>query len=334
MSAHVLPAPGEVARPAGRIGPVRSALGRLPRWTLICVAVLGTFLALGILGDALGGGPGGPTSSSYATGAQGLAAWAELLSDTGHPVERLRTSLATAPLDPADTLVVLDPEALLHSEGQRLLAFVRAGGRLVFGGVEPRIALLALFTSSPEWSDTSPAGARPAKGAGATTSDVREVRTAGEGQWVSFAGYHAPFHNRDGGAPLLEREIGRGAIELLADASPLQNRLLATADNAQLGLNLAGARGRTVVFVESVHGYGESLGLRALPTRWWLAFAGLTLAGLLWIIGRRRLGPPERAVTDEPPPRSDYTAAIALLLRRTGDEQEIAAALTRLDDRR
>jgi hypothetical protein len=306
----------------------------LPRWTLICLAVLATFLALGLLGDALGGGPGGPASSSYATGGQGLAAWAELLGDTGHPVERLRTSLATAALDPADTLVVLDPEALLHSEGQRLLAFVRAGGRLVFGGGEPRIALLALFTTSPEWSSSSPTVELPAKDGGATTSDVHEVRTAGEGEWVSFAGYRAPFHNSDGGAPLLERELGRGTIELMADASPLQNRLLASADNAQLALNLAGATGRAVVFVESVHGYGASLGLRALPTRWWVAFAGLTLAGLLWIIGRRRLGPPERAATDEPPPRSDYTAAIALLLRRTGDEQEIAAALTRLDDRR
>jgi hypothetical protein len=301
---------------------------------LICLAVLATFLALGLLGDALGGGPGGPTSSSYATGAQGLAAWAELLSDTGHPVERLRTSLETAPLDPAVTLVVLDPEALLHSEGRRLLVFVRAGGRLVLGGVEPQTALLALFTSSPKWSETAPTREVPANGAGAAALDVSEVRSSGEGRWVSFDGYHAPFHDSAGGALVLERQIGRGTIELLADASPLQNRLLASADNAQLGLNLAGANGRTVVFVESVHGYGENIGLRALPTRWWLAFAGLTLAGLLWILARRRLGPPERAVADGPPPRGDYTDAIARLLRRTRDESEIAAALARLEDRR
>jgi hypothetical protein len=317
--------------------PVRRELSgyrRTPRWILACVGVSGLFLALAGLGDALGGGPGGPTSSSYATGAKGLAAWAELLSHTGHPVERLRASLDTAVLSPDDTVVILDPEAVLHSQGRRLLTFVHAGGRLIFGGDEPQGSLPALFPTSPEWIEASPLRETPARGDRATTRNVSEVRSAGEGQWASYAGYQAPLRSAGGVGLLLERSLGRGRIELLADASPLQNRLLASAGNAQFALNLAGASGRTVVFVESVHGYGDSSGLRAVPASWWLMFAGLTLAGLLWILGRRRLGPAEPAVAIEPPPRSDYTDALTLLLRRTRDDDGIAAALTQLRDGR
>lgn len=124
-------------------------------------------------------------------------------------------------------------------------------------------------------------------------------------------------------------------FEPLADASPVQNRLLAAADNAQLALNLVGERARPVVFVESVHGFGQSRGLAALPTRWRLAFALLALAGLLWVLARaRRLGPAEPAYVASQPPRAAYVEALALLLRRTRDPGKLAALLTRLRDRR
>jgi Domain of unknown function (DUF4350) len=305
-----------------------------PSWILLCVGMVGLFLALGLLGDALGGEPGGPVSSSYATNAQGLAAWAELLSRDGHSVRQLRTPLEKARLDPADTVVILDPEALLHSEGQRLLAFVRAGGRLVIGGGEPQGTLLALFASPPTWGPTAPRREIARTSAG-TTAGVGEVISAGEGAWSSTPGYNAPFGGADGSELLLERNLGRGRLELLADASPLQNRLLSSADNAQLALNLSGAGARPVVFVESVHGFGESRGLAALPSRWRLAFAALALAGLLWIVARgRRLGPAEQTGAARPPPRSAYAEAISLLLRRAGDPHELDAELTRLRDGR
>jgi hypothetical protein len=305
-----------------------------PSWILLCAGVVGLFLALGLLGDALGDEPGGPLSSSYATNAQGLAAWAELLSRHGHSVQQLRTPLAKARLDPADTLVILDPEALLHSEGLRLLAFVRAGGRLVIGGREPQGALLALLASPPTWSATAPERQLARTSAG-TTAGVAEVMSAGEGGWSSTLGYDAPLGGAGGSELLLERKLARGRLELLADASPLQNRLLASADNAQLALNLSGGGARPVVFVESVHGFGESRGLAALPSRWWLAFAGLALAGLLWIVARgRRLGPAEQTGAAQPPPRSAYAEAISLLLRRASDPGELDAELTRLRDGR
>jgi uncharacterized protein DUF4350 len=305
-------------------------------WIALCSGVLVVLIALGVLGEALGGGPQGPLSSSYATNAGGLAAYAELLGREGHPVTQLRTSLTRAQLDPASTVVVLDADALLSSEGRRLLDFVKAGGRLLIGGRAPQGTLPAVVSNMPAWTSAAGARERPAAGRARTLTGVTEVASAGEGGWSlgSDRGFRALLTDGSGSALLLERSYGRGELDLLADVSPLQNRLLASADNAQLALDLAGGPGRAVSFVESVHGFGEQRGLAALPARWWLALACLALAGLLWVLARaRRLGAPEPTPLNAPLPRSDYVEAIALLLRRTNEPQELASSVRRLRDR-
>jgi hypothetical protein len=321
---------GDHLRAPRRTG-ARSRMRTVPGWLLLAGAVLAVFLVLGLLGEALGGGPQGPVSSSYATNATGVAAWSELLRRSGHPVVQLRSSLERARLDPQSTVVLLDPDALLRSEALRLLAFVRGGGRLL--AAEPRLA--ALLPGAPNWDPHAVATReRPPSGGGHTLPGVGEVASASEGEWRGSGSYEAPLRSSAGGALLLVRPLGRGRLELLADASPLQNRLLAVADNAQLGAQLVGGGARRVVFVESVHGFGEARGLAALPARWRLAIAGLALAGLLWIVARgRRLGPPERTLA-EPPRRGAYVDALALILRRSGSPQELAAELTRLRDKR
>lgn len=306
-----------------------------PRW-LWPGALAAALLAVVLLVRALGGGtPQGPASSSYATDAEGLAAWAALLERNGHRVVQLRTPIAQSRLDPADTVVVLDPEALLHADGERLLAFVGAGGLLVAGGAAPQGSLPALLPEAPAWS--GPGVARrftPAPGA-AGLAGVREVQSAGAGEWTQQSGFSVALGSAGGGALLLERAYGRGRIELLADASPLQDRLLASADNALFGLDAAGTPGRTVFFAESVHGFGPARGLAAIPARWWLAFALLALAGALWALARgRRLGPAEPSDSPAPPPRSAYLDATALVLRRTHEPEQLARALTRLRDAR
>jgi hypothetical protein len=210
------------------------------------------------------------------------------------------------------------------------MAFVRAGGRLLCGGVEPRRTLPALLAYSPEWSAAGADRYTGDANEGDAARGVREVRTAGEGSWTSFAGYHAPVRAAGGGALLLQKLLGNGVLELLADGSPLQNRLLSSADNAQLALSVVGPRGRPVTFVESVHGYGASRGLAALPLGWRFALGGLLLAGLLWIAARaRRLGPAQPSLEVPPPARSAYAEAVALLLRRTSDETSITNKLER-----
>jgi Domain of unknown function (DUF4350) len=308
--------------------------GAAPGWALAGAAAVAVFLALALAGEVLGGEPTGPPSSSYATNGRGLAAWAELLNRAGYSVSPLRTPLARARLDPADTVVVLDPEALLPEEGAELLRFVRGGGRLVIGGSEAQSSIPALIPHPPPWSSSGSVRQLARAGGGTTVAGVSEVTSAGEGEWTASVGYRAPLRGTSTGSVLLERDVGRGRVELLADASPLQNRLLASADNAQLAINLAGGQARPVVFVESVHGFGDSRGFAALPGRWQLALALLALAGLLWVIARgRRLGPAEREGSTTPPPRAAYVDAMGLLLRRSGKPQELSAELRRLRDR-
>ena len=121
--------------------------------------------------------------------------------------------------------------------------------------------------------------------------------------------------------------LGRGRVVALADPSPLQNRLLATADNAGFGLAAAGD-GRTVVFAEGAHGYGEASGLGAIPGRWQAALVGLTLAALLGVVAAgRRLGPPEDAARPLPPARREYVDAVAVSLARTNRPAEALGPL-------
>jgi len=204
---------------------------------------------------------------------------------------------------------------------------VRAGGRLIYGSGANAGTVLALLRNPPH--HTSTADRRyESQGASSSVTGLGTVQSAGEGAWSTEDGFKAPLRSPDGQALLLERSLGRGTLVLLGDVSPLQNRLLAHAGNAQLALNLAGAPRRPVVFVESVHGYGESRGVAALPSGWKLALVGLALAGLIWIAARaRRLGPAEQPAPPGPPARSAYADALALLLARTGDTEGVREEL-------
>jgi hypothetical protein len=173
----------------------------------------------------------------------------------------------------------------------------------------------------------------------AETAGVERVRSAGDGGWTA-AKAALPVVGRPGDPALvLVSELGAGRVVLLADASPVQNRALARADNAALGLALAGPPGRPVAFLETVHGYGESRGLAALPASWRWALAGLTIAALVWLLARAwRLGPPEREARDLAPPRRAYVDALGATLARTRRPGEAvqpvrAAARRRLERR-
>ncbi len=141
-----------------------------------------------------------------------------------------------------------------------------------------------------------------------------------------------------GGALLLERAYGRGRIELLADASPLQNRLLASADNAQFGLDAGRqhAAARSCSSSPSTASATRAAWPRS-PARWWLAFALLALAGLLWVARPRRVAwgrrsPRIRRRRRRVPRyvRCDRAAAAA----HAPTPEQLARALTRLRDAR
>lgn len=310
MSAHtVVESP-----PAPEVRPAPPWSG----WALAAVGVLAAFLIAGLLAEGLAPAPGGPPSSSYATAPSGVAAWADLLGRSGHPVTQLRADLGRAALDPGSTLVVLGATGLQPSAARNLEAFVGAGGRLVIASGSPGRVRPALISGPAVAVRPSPRRFRALVSA-PETDGVRTVETAGAGAWRSGTGERV-LGAGPGAALLLVRPLGRGRVDLLADPSPVQNRLLAAGDNARFALDLAGPSGRPVVFAEALHGYGAATGIAALPMAFWLAFAGLCLAGGTWALARgRRLGPPEAPRAVGQPPRSAYVEALTGALARPRD---------------
>jgi hypothetical protein len=310
-------------------GPGAVAVGRAPSWkpwVAAALVVVGVFFVLGLIADAFAPAPEGPAGSSYATSSSGAAAWAELLARAGHPVTALRQPLESAELPPGSTLVVLGADAMSSAAGQNLNRFVRAGGRLVIGGGDPTATLPAVLARPPAWTSSGSIVVRRVTSL-PEVAGVSTVLTAGAGAWTSGPGTPALAGAR--GTALLVLGLGRGRIALLADAAPVENRLLASADNAQLALNLAGPPGTPVLFAEEIHGYGEATGLAAIPTRWWVVFGGLCLAWAAWALARgRRIGPAEKPGPEPVPPRSAYVDALARALVR-GRDRDAQAELVR-----
>jgi hypothetical protein len=298
----------------------------VPRWALIVAGVVAAFVVLALVLRS-DGQPHGPRSSSYATSAEGAAAYAALLERTGHRVRRLRAPLDEEAPGPASSVVALDPGTFASSELDALDRFVRAGGRLVVAGAGS--ARVAAAIGVDGLRDGDGGGRRAARLrpvlALPETAGVATVAGLGERTYPD-AGSALPFladrRGRTAGALFT---AGRGQLVLLADSSPLRNQRLAEADNALLGVRLAGAGGRPVAFVESVHGYAPVDGLAAIPGDWQAAIGLAALAACLWLLTRvRRLGPPERAARELPPPRVAYVDALAATLRRTRDADAAA----------
>ena len=298
----------------------------------IPAALLLVFAGAVVAIDRLAPEPGGPSGSSYATAPDGAAAYADLLSRAGHPVRRLRVPLAERPPDPGTTLVVLDPGHVAGSEARAIARFLDAGGRLVAGG-GPARWLAAALGSRPDWAPSQPG--RAAVGLPLPeTAGVEAVTFADGGRWARPRGA-LPLLATEAGTTVAVALRGRGRAILLADASPLHNRGLATDDAAALGLALAGGGRRPVAFLETVHGYGTETGVAALPARALWVIAGLMLAALAYLSSiARRLGPPEDEERALAPPRRRYVEAVARALGAGGDERGIAAAAARAARRR
>jgi hypothetical protein len=305
------------------------------RWRgpAIAAAVTVALIAIAVLLGAATPGPRGHESSSYATQPRGIAAWASLLERSGHPVSRLRTRLDDAELDRGATLVLLDPEGIADGEVGALNRFLQGGGSAVLGGAAAdqdwvREAVVGVPRLRDTGGDETAESLVPV----AQTRGVRTLAAAGDAAFAA-GGRLLPIVGGPRGALALAGGSGAGRVTVLADASPLQNRLLGRADNAAFALALAGGAGRPVVFSELQHGYGRT-GLAALPARWKVALVLAGLAGLALLVSRgRRLGPAEAPARELPPPRRAYVDALADTLGRTR-RPDAAAAPVRARARR
>jgi Domain of unknown function (DUF4350) len=266
----------------------------------------------------------GTPSSSYASAADGLAGYAELLIQAGHRVNRLRVTPAGASLDPGQTVVVLDPSVIVPDDVRALRSFVARGGRLIAGGRDPGAWLGELLSGAPSWSPQAPREWTPLLPV-PETAGVSSAVGDGTGAWNNPAATLPVLGQADESLVTVVK-LGAGRVVLLADSSPLQNHLLADADNAALGLALAGPAARPIAFEEAVHGYGERSGLAALPTRWKWALLGLLAAALVAVAARfRRLAPPRPPAPAPQPPRRAHVEALASALDRTGHPGQAAA---------
>jgi hypothetical protein len=267
------------------------------RWRIalgVVVVLVAANLALRFLGTLTGGTPGGPRSSSYATSHHGAAAYAELLGRAGHPVDQVRELPHQSAPTAVTTVFLLDPPGVKSADLEALRTFVRGGGRLVTAGLSPE-ALHELVSPAPTLVPGTPR----------VRVHGLEIQTDGAAAWRSRG-------------ILVTRHVGSGTIQLLADSSPLQNRLLGSADNAAFGLALAGPANRPAEFLESYHGYGTGSGLSALPLAWKLLLGGLGLAALVYAVARgRRFGPPEEEGRNLAPPRREYVDSLAAVVARS-----------------
>ena len=278
------------------------------------------------LDSAVGGSePEGKAGSSYATSEGGLAAYAQLLADYGHPVQRVRGDIASAELDPTATLIVTsgDGDAFLEPDDvDGIAGFVRRGGRAVLVELPAR-DLQSIAGVDPEVVD----GVRDYDEFAESLGPLRTVRTDATAAYDAASDL-APMARAGDRVLLGNTNANGGEALLLADGSPIENARIAEADNAAFGLALAGPADTPVVFAEGVHGYGEARGLGALPSRWKVALFAIGVAAIVFAWARaRRLGPPDQPTRTLPPARSVYVDAMATTLEHTADS---AAALAPL----
>lgn len=319
-------APTEVGPPdqaaTADVSPLARWWAGLSRAQRVVVGVLAAVVALNVglvaLRTAIGGGdPGGPVSSSLSTGSGGMEAFADLARQSGHPVVRLTETAAPGDVPAGATVVLADPETLEESEARLLLEATATGGRLVLAGSETAPLLQAGLGASLDVAREDPEELLVVVDtASDVTGGARSIAGDAGTRWVDLPA--VTVHVVDGSARpvVVSAPLGAGQVVALADADLLHNDNLARADNAALALGLAGGDGRTVVFVESVHGFSER-GLDAVPAAWRWTAAGLAMAFIagLWWAGSR-FGPPEPVSRALRPPRVDHVRAVAADLDR------------------
>ena len=300
------------------------------------VVALAAIALLNLVGALIGGGEEdeGEPSPLVTTDPVGFAAYAELLDGYGYPVDE--TLGPDSPLSGGTgTVVLLGGTNVGPEDTDALRGYMEDGGTVLLDAEEQGL-IDALFEEAPQGTSPGPTSAAPLDG---DDTGVAEVRADGEGAWAT-PGEAEPLLAGAGGDLLVEAEIGQGRAFLFADPSPLQNRFLAQADNARLGLELAGEDREPVTFGLSEEALGQApepeQGLSALPDEWIAALAGLLIAALLAMWARaRRIGPPEDPDRELMPARGAYVDAVGSTLAQNGDRDAVAArlrevALTRL----
>ena len=292
----------------------------LARTILLVVAIVVGLNVMFLLVRALVGREvvDGPAGSSFVTTGQGTAALFELYERNGLDPVQKRVSPARETVSPSDVFMQITSGAAQPDEAtaSALRTFVANGGRLVIAGLVPDEYIEEITGESAEWTVERLDGAAsqvfpdvPAVGPIPIEAPVLAIFVE-PGPWVPW------YVLDDGRFPVLQLRVGRGDVIWISDGSYFSNARLAIQANSSFALALAD--GRTPVFDEVIHGYGETG--QSIPDAWTVAFwLGLATALVALVAYGWRSGPPEEVTRDLGPRRADYVDAVGSLLARSPD---------------
>lgn len=314
--------------------PLATRWRAVPRWVQIVVVFAAACVLYQFVASTVSGVTG---SSNHVTGsastlddsATGVAAYDDLLAESGYHVTTLTSPLPTPASAPTGNLLVLDPTQWTPSQSRAVAALVRGGSTVVVSGETASTGVLQALGAARgvAWM-AGPAGritvVRSALWSGAP--GVIDSPTVGHFT-VGPAASSAVLAGAAADALVVGVHV-RGWLFAVASSSALDNANLARADNAGLALALADSTSRRVTFDEYVHGIGRGgSGLAGLPAPWRFGL-GLAVLGLLigLVSSARRFGPVQRAARALIPPRVLYVDAMATHLSTLATAEVVAAS--------
>ena len=255
-----------------------------------------------------------PEHSSFSDGPNGTSALSQFAARLGHPPQTVQLSFSL-PAPPA-TLFVFNPTAYTAAETSTLDRWVRSGGTLIYAAdrLDTHLALaFGLSSSNPVPAEASVGNPALPGVDRVTDNGIAEPFRATADQAVLI-------RYLQGGALLLEEQLGQGRVLALAAPELICNGWLETADNGRLAADLITMTPGPVAFDEYHHGLSGSGGSRdwtSQPLGLGLGWAVLTIfVGLLF--RGRAFGPRLRYGRGSGRSAAEYAAAVGHLLRQSG----------------
>jgi Domain of unknown function (DUF4350) len=258
-------------------------------------------------------------------GPAGTAALTELLRRRG-----IEVSSADRP--EGDVTFFLRADLRGPDEAERLLDWVRAGGRLVVADPESRVPGLVGMSSEQEVGGLTTARTLEVDCVAPAVVGVDAiVAGTGDQTWTPGPASVECFRG-DRGSFLVIRRLDEGEVVLLGGLTPFTNEYLRDEDDGVLAWNVLGAPGEPVVLGSALpEGAGRPPGLWGLlPPVARAVLLQLAAAAVIFAIVRgRRLGSPVGERLPSPIPATELAVATGRLYRRSRAASHASAILQR-----
>jgi hypothetical protein len=258
-------------------------------------------------------------------GPTGTAALTELLRRRG-------VEVSSADRPEGDVTFFLRADLRGPDEAERLLDWVREGGRLVVSDPASRVPGLVGMSSEQEVGGLIPARTLEVDCVTPAVVGVDAiVAGTGDHTWTPGPAALECFRG-DRGSFLVIRRIDEGEVVLLGGLTPFTNEYLRDEDDGVLAWNVLGAPGEPVVLGSALpEGAGRPPGLWGLlPPVARAVLLQLAAAAVAYAIVRgRRVGSPVEERLPSPIPATELAVATGRLYRRSRAASHASAILQR-----